>query len=245
MRNTGKGFAAAPYHPALLPSSSSTAMPGQGLLAQTGAGHLRGVPYRVLAGNSHPDPTPSPLSANAISRRWLVFTQVLRLCQQAGLVKLGPSWLDGAPESERLQAQGHELRPPVPLRRGEEGGGASREAEQKRPRRRPALRERQARRRTAQGLAFREPPEEDPGRPRPLWKKRPAAKPRRSPPAEERCEERKKKEAARGRRFGGRQIPARPGYPQPNSRRTSRPGVCLMKDGATGGYQASRPGRRG
>ncbi len=45
--------------------------PGQGLLAQTGAGHLRG-PARSCRATATPTTTPSPLSANAISRRWLV-----------------------------------------------------------------------------------------------------------------------------------------------------------------------------
>ncbi len=55
------------------------------------------VPYRVLAGNSHPDHD----SIASFRKRHLsalagLFTQVLRLCQQAGLVKLGHVALDGS-----------------------------------------------------------------------------------------------------------------------------------------------------
>ena len=55
------------------------------------------VPYRILAGNQHPDHD----SIAAFRKRHLpalagLFTQVLRLCQEAGLVKLGHVALDGS-----------------------------------------------------------------------------------------------------------------------------------------------------
>lgn len=55
------------------------------------------VPYRVLAGNQHPDHD----SIASFRKRHLaalggLFTQVLRLCQEAGLVKLGHVALDGS-----------------------------------------------------------------------------------------------------------------------------------------------------
>ncbi len=55
------------------------------------------VPYRVLSGNQHPDHD----SIAAFRKRHLsalggLFTQVLRLCQEAGLVKLGHVALDGS-----------------------------------------------------------------------------------------------------------------------------------------------------
>ncbi len=79
------------YHPALLTSSSSTALPrARSPRANWSGPPTRSLPYRVLAGNSHPDHD----SIASFRKRHLsalagLFTQVLRLCQQAGLVKLG------------------------------------------------------------------------------------------------------------------------------------------------------------
>ena len=77
------------------------------------------VPYRVLAGNQHPDHD----SIAAFRKRHLsalagLFTQVLRLCQEAGLVKLGHVALDGS--KIKANASKHKAMSYARLQRSEE-----------------------------------------------------------------------------------------------------------------------------
>ncbi len=90
------------------PSSSSTAMPRQGLLAQTERATYEEAFYRVLAATATLTTTPPPLFRKRhLSALAGLFTQVLRLCQQAGLVKLGHVALDGS----KLKASAPSTRP--------------------------------------------------------------------------------------------------------------------------------------
>lgn len=202
------------------------------------------VPYRVLSGNTHPDHD----SIAAFRKRHLpalagLFTQVLRLCQEAGLVKLGHVALDGskikanaskhkAMSYARLCRSEEELRNEVERlladaeredqeedrlygsARGDELPKelAFRESRLKKIREAKAALEEEARR-EAEEEAHRQ---------------------------EERTKEREQKEAARGRKFGGKapRIPdPAKATPQPRKQKNfTDPESCLMKDGATGGF---------
>src|SRR5436190_5440881 len=94
-RVDGRGQAA--YHPAMMVKlvlyGYCTGVPSSRKLEQA---TYRDVAFRVLAGDQHPDHD----SIAAFRQRHLtaladVFGQVLRLCQEAGLVKLGHVALDG------------------------------------------------------------------------------------------------------------------------------------------------------
>ena len=66
-------------------------------LAQDRARHLRrGFPFRVIAADQHPDhDTLAEFRRRHLTALSGLFVQVLRLCQKAGLVKLGhvrPGW---------------------------------------------------------------------------------------------------------------------------------------------------------
>ena len=94
---TGDGRGQPPYHPALMVKllfyAYCTGKPSSRKIEQA---TYEEVPYRVLAANQHPDHD----SIAAFRQQHLqalagLFTQVLALCQQAGLVKLGHVALDG------------------------------------------------------------------------------------------------------------------------------------------------------
>ena len=203
------------------------------------------VPYRVLAGNSHPDHD----SIASFRKRHLsalagLFTQVLRLCQQAGLVKLGHVALDGS--KLKASASKHKAMSYARLCRSEEELRKEverllAEAERKDQEEDRLYGKDKRGDELPRELAFRE------SRLRKIREAKAALEEEARRQAEEearrqeeRCEERKKKEAARGRRFGGRppQIPdPAKATPQPNKQKNfTDPESCLMKDGATGGF---------
>jgi len=94
---TGDGRGQPPYHPALLVKlllyGYCTGKISSRKLEQ--ATHDE-VPYRVLAANQHPDhDSIASFRQTHLPALAALFTQVLRLCQEAGLVKLGHVALDG------------------------------------------------------------------------------------------------------------------------------------------------------
>ncbi len=202
------------------------------------------VPYRVLAANQHPDHD----SIAAFRKRHLralggLFTQVLRLCREAGLVKLGHVALDGS--RIKANASKHKAMSYARLSRSEEELGKEVErllAEAERKDREEDRLYGQARGdELPQELAFRESRlakireakaalEEEARREAEEEARR----------QEERTREREKKEAARGRRFGGHppRIPdPAKAAPKPEKQKNfTDPQSCLMKDGATGGF---------
>ena len=94
---TGDGRGQPPYHPALMVKRLLYAdCTGKPSSRQIEPATYEEVPYRVLAANQHPDHD----SLTAFRQQHLPalagrFLQVLTLCQQAGLVKLGHVALDG------------------------------------------------------------------------------------------------------------------------------------------------------
>ena len=202
------------------------------------------VPFRVLTGNQHPDHD----SIAAFRKRHLaalagLFLQVLRLCQKAGLVRLGHVALDGtklranaskhkAMSYERLVRSEQELALEVKRLLGE---AERTDAEEDR---------------TYGKLRGDELPAELALRKSRLEKIREAkaaleAEARKATEDEaekqkERRDERERKEAAEGRKSRGR----RPEIPDPEKARPraraqknfTDPDSCLMKDGATGGF---------
>ena len=95
--DTGDGRGQPPYHPALMVKllvyAYCTGKPSSRRIEKA---TYEEVPYRVLATNQHPDHD----SIAAFRQQHLpalagLFTQVLALCRQAGLVKLGHVALDG------------------------------------------------------------------------------------------------------------------------------------------------------
>jgi len=202
------------------------------------------VPYRVLAGNTHPDHD----SIAAFRKRHLsalagLFTQVLRLCQEAGLVRLGHVALDGTKlkanaSKHKAMSYARLLRSEEELRREVERLLADAEREDQRE---DELYGHARGDELPDELAFRE------SRLKKIREAKAALEEEARRQAEEearrqkeRTEEREEKEAARGRRFGGRppRIPD-PGTatPRPHKQKNfTDPESCLMKDGATGGY---------
>jgi len=94
---TGDGRGQPPYHPALMVKllvyAYCTGPPSSWRIEKA---TYEEVPYRVLAANQHPDPD----SIAAFRQQHLqalagLFTAVLALCRQAGLVQLGHVALDG------------------------------------------------------------------------------------------------------------------------------------------------------
>ena len=94
---TGDGRGQPPYHPALMVKlllyAYCTGIPSSRRIEKA---TYEEVPYRVLAANQHPDHD----SIAAFRQQHLpalasLFTEVLALCRQAGLVKLGHVALDG------------------------------------------------------------------------------------------------------------------------------------------------------
>jgi len=202
------------------------------------------VPYRVLAGNQHPDHD----SIAAFRKRHLpalagLFTQVLRLCQQAGLVRLGHVALDGS--KLKANASKHKAMSYARLCRSEEE--LRKEVERLLA---EAEREDQSEDHLygdARGdelpkeLAFRE------GRLKKIREAKAALEQEARQEAErevrhqeERTREREKKETTQGRRFGGNppRIPdPDKATPQPQKQKNfTDPESCLMVDGASGGF---------
>lgn len=202
------------------------------------------VPYRVLAGNQHPDHD----SIAAFRQRHLsalagLFTQVLRLCQEAGLVSLGHVALDGsrikasaskhkAMSYARLQRSEEELRREVERlladaeRRDNEEDRLYGDARGDELPAELALWESRLKKiREAKAALEREAKEEA------------ERKARRQ---EERTKERERREAAQGYRFGGNppRIPdPKRAVPKPTKQKNfTDPESCLMQDGATGGF---------
>jgi transposase len=94
---TGDGRGQPPYHPALMVKllfyAYCTGKPSSRKIEQA---TYEEVPYRVLAANQHPDhDTLAAFRQQHLQALAGLFTQVLVLCQQAGLVKLGHVALDG------------------------------------------------------------------------------------------------------------------------------------------------------
>lgn len=94
---TGDGRGQPPYHPAmmvkLLVYAYCSGKPSSRKIEQA---TYEEVPYRVLAANQHPDhDSIATFRQTHLARLAALFTQVLGLCQRAGLVKLGHVALDG------------------------------------------------------------------------------------------------------------------------------------------------------
>jgi transposase len=94
---TGDGRGQPPYHPALMVKllvyAYCTGKPSSRKIEQA---TYEEVPYRVLAANQHPDhDSIAAFRQTHLAALAGLFTQVLALCQQAGLVKLGHVALDG------------------------------------------------------------------------------------------------------------------------------------------------------
>lgn len=94
---TDDGRGQPPYHPALLVKLLLYAYcTGKPSSRQIEKATYDEVPYRVLAANQHPDhDTIAAFRQTHLAALAALFTQVLALCQQAGLVKLGHVALDG------------------------------------------------------------------------------------------------------------------------------------------------------
>ena len=97
MYDTGEGRGQPPYHPALMVKlllyAYCTGKPSSRKIEQA---TYEEVPYRVLAANQHPDhDSIASFRQTHLAALAGLFTHVLRLCQQAGLVKLGHVALDG------------------------------------------------------------------------------------------------------------------------------------------------------
>ena len=202
------------------------------------------VPYRVLSGNQHPDHD----SIAAFRKRHLaalagLFTQVLRLCQEAGLVKLGHVALDGS--KVKANASKHKAMSYARLQRSEEE--LRKEVERLLADAEREDREEDRLYGPARGdelpaeLAFRE------SRLKKIREAKAALEQEAKEEAErearrqeERTREREEKEAAQGHRFGGNppRIPD-PKKAVPKSTKQKNftdPESCLMQDGATGGF---------
>jgi transposase len=94
---TGDGRGQPPYHPALLVKlllyGYCTGKPSSRAIERA---TYEEIPYRVLAANQHPDhDTIAAFRQTQLTALAGLFAQVLRLCQRAGLVKLGHVALDG------------------------------------------------------------------------------------------------------------------------------------------------------
>jgi transposase len=94
---TGDGRGQPPYHPALLVKllvyGYCTGKPSSRKLEKA---TYEEVPYRVLAANQHPDhDSIAAFRQTHLAALAGLFTQVLALCQRAGLVQLGHVALDG------------------------------------------------------------------------------------------------------------------------------------------------------
>ena len=94
---TGDGRGQPPYHPALMVKllfyAYCTGKPSSRRIEQA---TYEEVPYRVLAANQHPDhDSIATFRQTHLLALAALFTQVLGLCQRAGLVKLGHIALDG------------------------------------------------------------------------------------------------------------------------------------------------------
>jgi transposase len=95
--DTGDGRGQPPYHPALMVKllfyAYCTGRPSSRKIEQATYDE---VPYRVLAANQHPDhDSIATFRQTHLTTLAALFTQVLGLCQRAGLVKLGHVALDG------------------------------------------------------------------------------------------------------------------------------------------------------
>ena len=202
------------------------------------------VPYRVLSGNQHPDHD----SIACFRKRHLaalagLFTQVLRLCQEAGLVKLGHVALDGSKikanaSKHKAMSYGRLCRSEEDLRKEVERLLADAEREdQKEDQLYGSARGDEL----PEELAFREV------RLKKIREAKAALEEEARSEAEEearrqkkRTKKREEKEAARGRKFGGKppRIPdPAKATPQPSKQKNfTDPESCLMKDGATGGF---------
>jgi len=94
---TVEGRGQPPYHPALMVKlllyGYCTGKPSSRQIEQA---TYEEIPYRVLAANQHPDhDTLAAFRQTHLPALAALFIQVLRLCQRAGLVKLGHVALDG------------------------------------------------------------------------------------------------------------------------------------------------------
>jgi len=202
------------------------------------------VPYRVLSGNQHPDHD----VIAAFRKRHLpalgdLFVQVLELCREAGLIKLGHVALDGSrikanASKHKAMSYSRLVRKEEELRREVERLLSEAERED---RKEDQLYGQKRGDELPDELAFRE------SRLKKIREAKAALEEEAKKEAEdmarhqeERCEERRKKEAAQGHRFGGHppRVPD-PGKatPKPHKQKNfTDPQSCLMQDGATGGF---------
>jgi len=243
----GDGRGQPPYHPVMMVTlllyAYCTGKPSSRRIER--ATHEE-VPYRVLAGDQHPDHD----SIAAFRQRHLralarLFVQVLQLCEAAGLVKLGHVALDGtkikanaskhkAMSYERMGAKEKELEEEVGrLLEQAQQVDAAEEAEYGKGRRGDELPAELARRET---------------RLRKIREAKAAleaeARARAEPAAahaREKLAERARCEAATGKKIGGRppQIPdPEHAQPAPTAQRNfTDPESRIMKDGATKGFE--------
>jgi transposase len=95
--DTGDGRGQPPYHPALMVKLLFYAYcTGRASSRRIEQATYDEVPYRVLAANQHPDhDSIATFRQTHLTALAALFTQVLGLCQRAGLVKLGHVALDG------------------------------------------------------------------------------------------------------------------------------------------------------
>jgi len=132
---TGDGRGQPPYHPALrvklLLYGYCTGKPSSRAIERA---TYEEIPYRVLAANQHPDH--ATLAAFRQPHRTALaalFGQGLRLCQRAGLVKLGPGALDGTKvraKAAKHKAMSSGRRPEAEQRREQESAALLAQAQQ-------------------------------------------------------------------------------------------------------------------
>jgi len=116
-----------PYHPAMMVKvllyAYCTGVPSSRKIAKR---LEEDIAFRVLAANNTPDfRTISDFRKDHLQSLAGLFVQVVKVCQRAGLVKLGHISNDGRQdEGQRLRAQGHELQEDEGGRGATGGGGA-------------------------------------------------------------------------------------------------------------------------
>ncbi len=243
----GDGRGQPPYHPVMMVTlllyAYCTGKPSSRRIERA---TFEEVPYRVVAGDQHPDHD----SIAAFRQRHLpalarLFVQVLQLCEAAGLVKLGHVALDGtkikanaskhkAMSYERMCAKEKELEGEVArLLEQAQQVDAAEDAEYGKGRRGDELPAELARRetrlrkireaKTALEAAARARAEQA------------AAQ------AREKLAERSRREAETGKKMGGRppQVPdPEQAQPEPTAQRNfTDPESRIMKDGATKGFE--------
>ncbi|MBI4873778.1 MAG: IS1182 family transposase [Acidobacteria bacterium] len=243
----GDGRGQPPYHPVMMVTlllyAYCTGKPSSRRIERA---TFDEVPYRVVAGDQHPDHD----SIAAFRQRHLpalarLFVQVLQLCEAAGLVKLGHVALDGtkikanaskhkAMSYERMCAQEQELEAEVArLLEQAQQVDAAEDAEYGKGRRGDELPAELARRETR----LRKIREAKTA----LEAEARARAEQAAAQAREKLAERARREAETGKKMGGRppQVPdPEQAQPEPTAQRNfTDPESRIMKDGATKGFE--------